>query len=769
MMNSIKINSFLLHAAIALYIFFPARPAIAVPPVIIGGENGVQWQGGGGELPALVIQSSRRGVEQTNTPGGVVAFDPDGRLGWIFPQRADTTVNIALGADSDARGGSIASPNRPSINEELKNIIDDNGNSALDLRPTPGAISAQVLGIIIDLDLGARFGVNRFRFFPRNAAEDFPAEDFPYQNDFMRGYEIFINDGTEATQVEGVPIPSTVAVNGQNEEAVVDLSIPPQYVRFVRLKSIATRGFDIAEFQVFGTGFVPEARYVSNIFDFGVPALLGKLRWVQEALGDPALSRVLVRTRTGVDPQPVEFNKIRPGENIFREGGGVLAGEGDNPLFSATGGAQRTNRPEVPWLSAEEVDDPELKGIVETVLDNEQVDAREARRFFIEELTRQQQELLTIGEEEYSQLGRQGKADPGIVRDDVINWSPWSPPYPAAAIVAAEELADNRAGVDIVSPSPRRYFQFSIEFLSADFAAAAGVGGLAFEAVQTPFADELIAEIAPRQAALGQPTSFVYGVYNRAPSGQVRGFDRLRIDTPLPVEVVRRIEIQRPGAEAERADFAGVDLGQLPAVQGEFAVLAADPAGFVVGFPRISEDGAVLLVEFENAVLRFGTLFSGQALDSQTDTQVGQGVTAGNAGDMSGLGYADGDKQPVGVALDGNLAVKVATTRDLLINLKVEPAVFSPNGDQVNDQTIINYDITNIARLSPVEVVVFDLAGRPLRRLQDQGQLSGRYRLAWDGTDDAGKRLPAGHYMLSVELKAGTGIEREVGLVRLVY
>ena len=34
----------------------------------------------------------------TNTPGDVVDFDFPGKPGWVFPQRADSTKNIAAGA-----------------------------------------------------------------------------------------------------------------------------------------------------------------------------------------------------------------------------------------------------------------------------------------------------------------------------------------------------------------------------------------------------------------------------------------------------------------------------------------------------------------------------------------------------------------------------------------------------------------------------------------------------------------------------------------------
>ena len=215
--------------------------AVGAESIVIGSASGLGWQSGGGEIQAKVIRTAQS-VESTNAPGGVIDFAPGDLEGWIFPQRADTTLNIALGADAETRGGSITSPNNLNVRGELAKLIDNDGLTGLDLRLAAGANSAQVLGLIIDLDLGARFGVNRFRFFPRNAAPEFPAPNFPFQNDFMRSFEIFINDGTPDTQREGVPIRQSVALEGQNVEPVVDIRIPPQYVRYVRLKSL-TAGF----------------------------------------------------------------------------------------------------------------------------------------------------------------------------------------------------------------------------------------------------------------------------------------------------------------------------------------------------------------------------------------------------------------------------------------------------------------------------------------------------------------------------------------------
>ena len=414
---------------------FAAGKSAVAEVVVIGGAEGLSWESGGGDLPAVVIRSATA-IEKTNAPGGVIDFEPEGRSRFIAPQRADTTLNIAVGINSPLRGGSIESPNNRSIGATLANLIDNDGDTALDMRASGGTQSARVLGLIIDLDLGARFGLNRFKFFPRNGDPDFPSVEFPFQNEFLRGYEIFINDGTPENSFEGVPILQTVAVETQNDQSVVDVRVAPQYVRFVRLKVLTAAGFDMAEFQIFGTGFVPEASYVSNIFDFGDLALFGNLRWIQDAEGDANLSSLRIRTRTGVDSNPVEFNKVRPGERIFRVGGGAQAG---NRSGTSTANV------EVPWKRAEDVDDAELKALVESVLDNDEVDVREAIGVF-KDLPLDQQALVTLDEGDYSALRGEDK---GGIRDDVNNWSGWSPPYPASGIVGQHQLPIDGAGVPI--------------------------------------------------------------------------------------------------------------------------------------------------------------------------------------------------------------------------------------------------------------------------------------------------------------------------------
>ncbi|MSR84104.1 MAG: hypothetical protein EXS58_14470 [Candidatus Latescibacteria bacterium] len=733
-----------------MFAVYPLRAEV----IIVGGQ-GFSWEGGGGDIPATVIRTART-VERTNAPGGVIDYKPLDRPNWIFPQRADTTRNIALGADSPERSGGITSPNTQRIRTDLPSIIDDDGATALDLRAAAGGQSARVLGILIDLDLGARFGVNRFKFFPRNADSAYPAPNFPFQNDFMRGFEVFVNDGTEETQREGVPILQTVAIQTQNTESVVDILIPPQYVRFIRLKSLTAAGFEIAEFQVFGTGYVPEARYVSNVFDFGDLALLGRLRWTADQVGDPKLSKIQVRTRTGLDPQPVEFNKIRPGERIFRVGGGAgTSNQGTN-----TAGLQ------VPWKRAEDVSDAALSGLVVSVLDNDEVDVRDALEQF-KALTVDQRNIVTLDQSDYTKLRNEDKGD---VRDDVTNWVGWSPPYDAAASqVAPEQIADPALGVQVVADEPRRYFQFAVDFSSEEFESAAGMGSLAFEVLTPPFAEELIGEISPRIAAVGERTRFTYAVRNKSRPGKDRGFDRLAIDTPLRAEAVGRIQIRRPDGRMEEADFSGDSLERLPLVRGSFSVLEVGDQQLAIGFPAVDESGTVVSVEFDNGVLRYGTTFSGRTRSSQGGSAIGQDVMAGNAAELSVAGHPDSDVQPLGTPRVGNLSVEVPIARNLLINVEAVPLVFTPNGDGINDQAAIHYDITNIVRPSPVEIRICDLSGRLVRHLYAAADLSGRFARPWDGRNDDGEQVPPGTYLYTVDLKAGTGSQRQLGAVGVAY
>ena len=706
----------------------------------MGAQSGRLWVRGGEGITPTVIRSSTT-VERSNTPGGVIDFD---RTGWISPKRADPLVNLAIGAASPERGGSIKSPNNPSVRSQLRNLIDDNGLTAMDVRSSIGVQSPNVLGMIVDVDLGAPFGLDRTKFFPRNADAGYPAPDFPHQNDLMRGFEIFINDGSPETQIDGVPDRETVVIETQNDQAVVDERIQPQYVRHIRLKSLTSQGFEIAEFQVFGTGFVPAARYLSDIFDFNDPALFGTLRWVQEIIGEAGRSSVRIRTRAGDDPQPVEFTKFRREEGV--------AG---------------TARDEVPWMGAEDVDDPTLAALIIEQLDNPEVPLRQAIAVF-DALPLEQQALITLDSQTYAGLSSDEK---GGIRDDLRNWSGWSAAYAAAGVVEVDGLSDPRRGLPIDVGRPRRYFQFSIDFASAEFESARGLGGLAFDVITPAFAQELIAEIAPRSSTLAEDRRYTYALLALSPAGGVRGFDSVAIDTPIRVGALGRVTITREGTSTQTADFSTVDLDavELPWSQGDFAITAVEDSGFVLSIPPIVGAEALLTVEFDCAVLRFGTTFSGRVQDSASDTPLWQQVVAGNAADLADGDLDDSAARPLGSAVPGNLSVTVPLTGQQLIEVRAQPRVFTPNADGTNDRAHFHYSVTNVTSPSPVDVRILDLSGCTVRHLYEGKDMSGRFDRSWDGEDDGGSLVPPGTYLFAVRLRTLSGSVTTSGTVSVAY
>ena len=698
--------------------------------IIMGGADGLTWESGGGAIAAL-IQTGPNEVESSNTPGNVLEFDAAGRTGWLAPQRADETVNIALGLIE--RGGRLGAPTILSqvIKDQLIFMIDDDPTTAFERKTARGASQVNSLGVIMDFDLGARFGVERIQFFPRNAHPDFPAPDFPFQNDFLRGFELLLNDGSEETQVANQPVLTTVELEPENEEPVVELTIPPQYVRYIRLKSQTTVGFEVAEFRVFGSGFVPRADYLSNIFDFGEElALWGRIHWEEEVFGVERLSRLLISSRSGWDDSPLEFTR----------------------RHSASG-------EDVPWREAAVATTAAGEAV-----DLDAMDDVEAALDLFNALPVAERSRVALTADEYDDLR---SSDKGDVRDDLVAWSRWSPPYKWAA--------GSLDGVPILSPGPRRYFQLKAEFNSEDLESARALGALAFTVSNPPLTERIIGEVVPRQVELGVPVSFTYAVLPTKMRRDVDlGFDVFEIATPVRSAEVETIEVQHADGSVQSADFTGFDLTNLPVedASGLFAVEAVTERRLRVRFPAIAESdlaagrAAVLKIRFKCRVLRFGTTFTGTAWNSATD-DLGQRVIGGNAAD---LGEADDDLIPIGAADPNDLAVRVPLAGGrLLLNVAAQPRLFTPNGDGVHDETWIHGDLVRLVDAAPLAVRVFDLAGHRVRTLFADKRGGGSFAVQWDGTNAAGRQVPPGIYLFRVDLATDAKEEAVVGIVELVY
>ncbi|MYA23307.1 MAG: discoidin domain-containing protein, partial [Gemmatimonadetes bacterium] len=192
-----------------------AAAAPATENIVVGGNgSGATWQEAAAAAPVI---------------------DFNTRVGWIQPRSVEENTNIATGILE--RGGRVTSPNAQAVLRLTSNVLKERLHSMVDGDPNTAfeAKDVAATGILLVVDLGARFGVNHIRFFPRQA----------FKSDFMKGYVLSINDGAFgadiiAASVDKLPDKTLVTVmaqDGSNSRDTIDVRFPLQYVRYLRLES----------------------------------------------------------------------------------------------------------------------------------------------------------------------------------------------------------------------------------------------------------------------------------------------------------------------------------------------------------------------------------------------------------------------------------------------------------------------------------------------------------------------------------------------------
>jgi hypothetical protein len=289
----------ILLIGLVLFSCFPARAA----EVFTVGQTARPWTDFG-VTPGGVIAFVETLGEVRDTAGEQVFVDaPDSLAGWLMPLRLSPDFNISSGVLE--RGGRIAVPILASSEvdqDQLVGMLNGDHAVAYDRKFVAGRI-VRNNGITIRLDLGARFGVDRVVFYPRMT------DQFSFASDYLRGYEIFLNDGlAQNLFASGQPIfTSPILREPDNRSPRVDVGIEAQFVRYLELKSISTLGFEIDEIEVYGRGFVPTARYVSNVLDLGEEVVWGAINWSEVFAGNALDSKLEVRVRSGSDLTPDRY------------------------------------------------------------------------------------------------------------------------------------------------------------------------------------------------------------------------------------------------------------------------------------------------------------------------------------------------------------------------------------------------------------------------------------------------------------------------------
>jgi hypothetical protein len=178
--------------------------------------------------------------------------------------------------------------------------------------------------------------------------------------------------------------------------------------------------------------------------------------------------------------------------------------------------------------------------------------------------------------------------------------------------------------------------------------------------------------------------------------------------------------------------------------------LAASEHGRVVG------DGPLIRVRFAAPIFFNGTTLSVAVRNtaSGTDTEAPwQSVEAGDAHSQ--------------ISSEA-LAVRIPLHVRGIARLEMSPSPFTPNGDGVNDETHIDFEVLNLGAPREARVRIYSLDGR-VRWEQQWLVGSGQQSIPWHGMDDTGTLVPPGIYICQVDVDVDDRSSNHTTAARLVY
>ncbi len=252
---------------------------------------------------------------------GVLVGVEVGHEGRLAPVFIPSDENMAR--SSFARGGGPGSwkYNFLTKGEEIDRIADGDSTTFLD----PAVLVVRSESSLVYLDLGGRFLVNRVVVYPRPNHPDRLIEDYTLYS---------LPKGTIRPQGKNV-----IARGIDNRNPRLEINFVPRVLDQIQLNIHKKEGWEIAELEVYGEGYVSSALYTSGAFDLGQPSSLGAIRWSGFEDSNAKLS---IRTRSGHTADPNRYWRFtgRGDEKTFRNAQGV-------PLTAADYNNLKGNKAEV--------------------------------------------------------------------------------------------------------------------------------------------------------------------------------------------------------------------------------------------------------------------------------------------------------------------------------------------------------------------------------------------------------------------------------------
>ena len=315
----------------------------------------------------------------------------------------------------------------------------------------------------------------------------------------------------------------------------------------------------------------------------------------------------------------------------------------------------------------------------------------------------------------------------GSILDDAENWT-WKNP------IRIDSTGTFTYPLEL--PGPRKYFDFQLFFrgTSTDLVQ---IDSLAIS-YSLPLADRAVGEVAvladpfPPGGVVavpaGRDTLFTYDIRAEFGSDAQVGFDGLHIATQTEPTLLK------------------FEMGE-PLVEVVPDSVHADAQGLMLYFPsnRITpSNNQPLRVTFRTAILVYATDLVSHLIDS--GGRLPQPVAAGDASSSVGTNT-------------NRVFFSNAAGGGILSAMQVVPAVCTPNGDGVNEESRIVFQVLRLVQEVDFSIGIYDLAGRRVRQLFFDALSAGAYEYTWDGRDATGELVPPGAYIARIAAETESGEE----------
>jgi hypothetical protein len=282
------------------------------------------------------------------------------------------------------------------------------------------------------------------------------------------------------------------------------------------------------------------------------------------------------------------------------------------------------------------------------------------------------------------------------------------------------------SGEPFKSKSPRRFIQLEMILSTADPQVAPEVASLSIE-FEGALIQGALGTISPRNARTNADTRFRYTLFPEADTGD-SSFDILRFTLPGPLST-EEVELTIDG------------VSTVPA-----SISAQEDSLFIALPQKIIGDS--VQVSFTARVLQNAAVFT---------------LDLGN-GQRPGIWQS---VEPATRRSNVVLLPELPRSGQLIDDLRVEPALFTPNGDGANEQLAISFVVLKLTAAN-AEVKIHDLAGRFITRLAAT-ETDGRLTFPWSGHDAQGALVPPGTYLCRIDLGADHGEDLRLRAIAVAY